>query len=262
MMKKVTCFAAAAALVSICAASSVALADDEDDYTKDNWPMEVNERPLTLAAGMLEIAGNTAVINLSTDMVAKPISLAPTVFYGISKKLSVGMTHTTGLCISGVDNGCAKTFNDVGVQALYSVMHKGALQLAVHAGLGTGSFDPFTTGLTLGGLVRLRTGKLAIVADPTIYVGITERDTAGESISFPLWLKYQLGHETNAFLSTGLFGPLDGIGDAYQVPVGLGATYTLSNRIDVGGEFTFMNLAGKGGGADFRALILRAALRI
>lgn len=262
MIKKITCFAAAAALVSICATSGIALAGDEDDYTKDTWPMAVNDRPLTLAAGMLEIAGNTAVINLSTDAIAKPISLAPSVFYGVNKKLSVGVTHSTGVCISGTDNGCAKAYDDFGVDALYSVMHKGALQLAAHAGVGVAAIDPYTMGLNLGALVRIRSGKLAIVADPTIYVGITERDARKEQVSFPLWVKFQLSKEANAFVSTGLFGPLDGLGDAYQVPVGAGATYTLSNRIDVGAEVTFLNLAGKGNSSDLRALIARLALRI
>ena len=263
-MKRITTyFAAVAIAASLCVSSGVAFADDEDEITKDSWPMEVNQRPLTLAAGMIEIAGNTAMLNMSSDFVLKPIALAPSVYYGVNKKLSVGVTHSTGICISGTENGCAKAYNDFGVNALYSLMHKGAINLAVHGGLIVPSIDEFGMGINVGATVRFRAGKLAIVGDPTLYVGVIERETVGgeEQLAIPVWFKYQVNKETNVFLSTGIFGALDGIGDG-TIPLGLGGTYTLSNRIDVGAEFSFMNLLGSGSSADLRQLILRAALRL
>ena len=58
------------------------------------------------------------------------------------------------------------------------------------------------------------------------------------------------------------FGPLEHFGDTFQVPVGLGALYSISNKLDVGGQITFPNLAGKDGTADFRAIDLFVNFRL
>ena len=46
-------------------------------------------------------------VNMSADAVGKPFSIAPDIYYGVSDKLSVGLTHDTGLCLAGEENGCA-----------------------------------------------------------------------------------------------------------------------------------------------------------
>jgi hypothetical protein len=53
---------------------------------------------------------------------------------------------------------------------------------------------------------------------------------------------------------TGIAGPLDGFGDAYAIPLSFGAHYMVSDKIMAGGAFSFLNIAGEGSSADFRAL--------
>ena len=244
-------------------APGLALADEDGDYTKDNWPLRVTDRPLTLDQGMLEIRGDTLQINMSSDAVAKPFSIAPDIFYGVSKKLSVGLTHSTGICLAGTDNGCAKVYNDVGIEALYSLMSQGNFQVAGRGGLQAVAIDPFAFGLNIGIRGRLNVGNIAIVFDPGVYVGFTERDTVQkEVVTVPVQVQFQVNNQTNAFVSTGINGPLDGFGDAFTVPIGVGATFAVNNRLDFGAEFAFTNLAGKGSSADGRILIVRAALRL
>src|SRR5689334_16309273 len=52
--------------------------------------------PLVLGKGKIAIAGSTVNINLSADAVGKPFSLAPSVFYGVNEKLTVGLVHDGG----------------------------------------------------------------------------------------------------------------------------------------------------------------------
>src|SRR5690606_20012243 len=119
-------------------------------------------------------------------------------------------------------------------------------------------------------------GPVAVKVDPTLYVGVVGRDEAfplaglavgpKEYLHLPVELQYQLNFQTMLVLHTGVNGQLDGFGDAYQVPVGLGALFAVNNRIDFGAEFRFMNLLGKVpdgvSRADARMLFARFALRI
>ena len=244
---------------------STARAQD-DDYTKDTWPLEATKRPLTLDAGMLEIRGDTFMFNLTKDAVGEPFALAPDVYYGVNKKLTVGITHEVGICLAGEDKGCTKVYNDFTIDALYGIMLKGSFQLAGHGGLAFKSIDPFMMGLNVGLLGRINAGNVAIVFDPRLYVGFTERDNAAlpgkEQLSIPLWLQFQVNPQTMAYAVSGFEGPLEDFSDFYRVPLGLGALFAINNRLDFGGEFQFTNLLGKDGDADGRLLILRAALRL
>ncbi len=260
-MRKLVHASLAIALLALFARPAAA---QEEEFNKDTWPLAINMRPLTLAAGMLELRGDTLAINLSDGAVADPMLIAPGIYYGVNNKLSVGITHQRGVCIG---DSCAKTYNDITLDSLYGFMVKGSVQAALHVGFALPSLsDPLIGGLNLGILTRLGSGKLALVLDPHIYVGILERDSLEEFIFVPARIQMQVNGQTNAFVSTGINGPLDGFGDAYTVPVGLGATFAVNNRLDFGAEFVFTNLGGKqapgAGRADERWLIARLALRL
>lgn len=250
---------------------------------------------MPVGAGHILIAGSTLNINLSADAVGKPISLAPAVYYGVSNKLVVGLTHdggstpisprpgirvisitipnpidptmsTTvtgaggaGICLTGEDNGCGKVYDNVGADALFSVA-EGKTALAVHGGLDVFSFDPNL-------LLQLRAGvlgsfaasdKLSIVFDPRISIGLTERDFNKESIDVPVWAWFKVNPKIGAYVHTGIAGPLDGFGDAFRVPVNVGGTFQANDKLGIGADFSFLNLLGKGSTADARMLGLRA----
>jgi hypothetical protein len=238
------------------------------EYSKSEWPLALVDRPLTNAAGMIELRGDTFRLNLSKSSVGEPISLAPDVYYGLNNLLTIGITHQTGICITGEDKGCAKPYNDVGIDALYALMRVGSFQVAARGGLQMPQFSPdFAAGLNLGIASRLTVGKVAVRVEPTLYLGAIGRgDGFKEFLSLPTQLQFQANPQTAVFLSTGIFGPLSGFGDAYQVPVGLGTLFAINNRIDIGAEIRFLNLLGNQfdgvGRADLREAIARFALRI
>ncbi len=277
-MKKPVRTALSVLLATALLGSTLAQADDlVEEYTKDTWPLEVTKRPLTLAKGMLEVRGDTFLFNLSKDAVGEPFSLAPDIYYGVDSKLSIGLTHDglfpaagNGICLAGEDSGCPKTYNNFGIDALYGVMLGGSFQLALHGGFVAPSIDEFVGGLKVGALGRLQAGNIAIILDPGLYLGIIKRDAdeggQAEHLSIPVWVQFQVNTQTVAFVSTGMQGNLDGFGDNYTIPLGIGATMAANNRIDFGVEFQLPWLAGNRADGvdafDARQLIARLALRL
>jgi hypothetical protein len=242
--------------------------------------------PLVLGKSKILIAGSTFNLNLSSDAVGKPISLAPSVHYGVNEKLTVGLTHDTGstpwtpripifftsitvgpvtavvaggrgICLTGEENGCGKAYNSPGIDALYSIKSE-KFSLAAHGGLDFITFDPFAMSLRIGALGRYMVNdKIAVVFDPRIAIGLTEREVNGDGLDIPVWAWYMVNEKLGAYLHLGIAGPFDGFGDGFSIPLGLGANYKVNEKLSVGGDFHFLNLLGKNGGADGRALGLR-----
>ncbi len=239
--------------------------------TADNWPFSLTERPLTLAPGMLELRGDTLRANLSDDAIGEPISLAPDIYVGIDSNLTIGVIHQVGVCLTpGEENGCPTAYHDVGAEALYSFMHGGNVQLALRGGIVLPLFSPFTAGVQAGAIARVRGGKIAIVAEPLLYVGLAGRSNENEAlvtrakevVDMPVAIQFNAQPQTTAFLSTGFRASLGDFGDSYEIPLGVGAVFALNHRLDLGGEFRLENLFGQDGGIERRLLILRAALRV
>jgi hypothetical protein len=242
---------------------------------------------LVVEKGKIQIMGSTLNINLSSDAVGKPVFLAPSVYYGVNEKLSVGITHDSGttmwtprpalrfttidvlgvpvqaaagagICVTGEENGCPKVYDNIGLDAIYGIKAE-KFSLAGHGGLDVFSFDPAILQLRVGVLGRyMASDKIGIVFDPRIRIGLTERDLNKEAIDIPVWLWYNINPKAHVALNTGIAGPLDGFGDAFTVPVGFNFTYGVNDKLGVGADFSFLNLIGKNGDADGRMLGLRA----
>jgi hypothetical protein len=222
--------------------------------TKANWPTALVDRPITLAKGMLEIRGNIGV-GLSKGATAKAVLIAPDIYYGVSDKLSIGLVNGNGICLGSKEN-CpgGKVFNDIGVDSIFAFL-TGSLNVGSHVSVVAATLDPkVLLRANVGVLGQKTIGKINILFDPSIGIGLTERDFNKESIAVPLEVDFQATPKLAVSLFTGIGGPLDGFGDAYAIPVGVGALFGMNNKMDFGGAFTFSNLAGKGGSADFRGL--------
>ena len=225
--------------------------------------------PMILPKGKLAVHVALGV-DLSKDLVAKPIAIAPDVWYGVMPKLEVGVVHSNealsgfwfqglggGLCVTGADNGCAKFYNGpVGVLAHYVLM-EGGIDLEADGGLVT-TLDPMAMSLKVGVRGRWMSGKIGVHFSPNIGIGITERDTNKEEISVPVMVGYMVSNKLHAGVQTGLAGPLDGFGDAFIVPVGVGALFMVNDTLAVAGSFNFWNLAGKNSTGDARDLSIFA----
>lgn len=256
----------------------------DDDATPPVDP-PVDAPPLTLAKGKFVIAGSTLNISLSADAVGKPISLAPSVWYGVDDKITVGLTHdggttpwsprpgvlslpsvdlmgnaTTisigrGICLTGDEGGCVSAYDNVGFDALYG-LKQGKLTVAAHPGLDIVSFDPFALALRLGVLGRYMVdSKISIVFDPRLQLGITERDAGNkEGIDLPVWGWYAIDAKLSAYVHTGLGGVFDGFGDNFSIPLIVGGNYVVNEKLTAGVDLGFTRLND---GVDGRVLGLR-----
>jgi len=241
---------------------------------------------LTLGAGRFVIAGSTVDMNLSKDNVAKPLSFAPGFLYGVNANFSFGVSHdggstvwtprpafptisaksgvatvttigNAGMCVTGSDNNCHNTYDNIGADSLFGIT-EGTFSLAGHPGLDIFSFDPGTLVFRAGVLGRVQaTDQLSIVFDPRVKLGLTERDFNKEVIDVPVFVWYQLGDRFDVNVNSGIAGPFDGFGSTYTIPLGVGAIVRANNKLGVGVDLAFTNLFGKAGSADFRAADLR-----
>lgn len=202
--------------------------------------------------------------NLSTDLVAKPVSLAPDVWYGLMDDLSVGLVHSgsgaagffgaagNGLCFTGSENGCGSFYNNVGLNARYHLFD-GVSQpvvLAADGGIFFRDFDPFTLSLKLGAVGKVGAGPVDVLFGLNLFIGITERDGVdgvggnSEVLSLPVSAIYPVMPELGVGLQTGLVLPFEGAGDAFLIPLALAARYVVTPQIAVEGAFTFPGIAG------------------
>ena len=225
---------------------------------------------LTLHAGGVGVEADV-VTNMSKSLVGKPFSIVPNVYYGINDQLMVGIANNpgsevfqtangAGLCLAGSSNGCDKVYNGLSLDSIFSFSRSSTMDIGAHAGLDFLQFSPdMLLSIRLGVKGRTMAGPLIITFDPSVNIGATKRDLGNkETLQIPVRLGFLATPQLNLGLSAALVGfldpPVGGFGDSYAIPVGVGGTFSISQALDARAQFTFLNLAGKGGGADFRAL--------
>jgi len=214
------------------------------------------------------------VINLSSDFVGKPINIPVDAYFGLSEQLTLGLTHSgglvqavapyelgTGLCLSGTPH-CFKTYNNVGFDALFSLM-SGVLQLAAHGGLEFVNIDGGTFSLRLGVLFQAPLGEnIAIITDPRLFLGLSDRDIGNkEFLHLPIAVQVWANAGTRIAARTGINGPLDGFGDAFEGALGVFAGFDVNEMIEIFAAFDFPNIYGEGNTADYRVLTLGANIQ-
>jgi hypothetical protein len=261
-----------------------------NDSASGKYPNALVDRPLTLPLGVLEISAPLGV-NLSTGSGGEPTFLNPSISYGVSDQLTVGIRHFLGLCFTGTDGNCPEFYNDLGVTALYSLVRAGRLHIAAGAAL---NFAPIVDPSTVSGEIRLPIkfggGFLALVLSPTLDVGLNQRDNGrkrygvafnagtydvvipGETVPnrevlrIPLTFQMQLERGPALLVGASVDGALDppvgSFGDVYRIPVMFGLVFSPARFLDLGAALTFPDLLGQDATADDRFLSAFATLRM
>lgn len=256
-------------------------------------------RPLSLPAGTIEVIAPLNV-GASRGAAGEPVSLSPSVYYGVTDALTIGLRHFVGVCVTGEDAGCREVYDDASLDAIWALggldLGGGRLDVATGAAVNAGSLDP----LALGGEVRLQArlaaGPFAAWLTPTFGFGLTERDTvlgAADAnrlpLAFPLfttggfgWYWEQAGRNrewmavplTLVWAATDRLSLAGGIGvasaldedvaafdESYVVPAAVAASYALRPGVDVGASFTVPSIAGPNEDRDARGVRVFTALR-
>lgn len=215
---------------------------------------------LTLPAGKLNVIA-TVEVDATAAKAGKPTSLAPDVSYGVSESLTVSLLHSTfaltgfrgsagrGLCLTGEDKGCVKPYNNVGAEALYSLA-RGPLALAVNAGVHATNLDAGFYAAKAGLRLRAQRGALSLTVAPSALVALNKRDATPankDQVFIPVLAMYKAAPTMSFGFGSGVKGPLDGLGDAWEVSLGALVTYAVSPRLGLGTSLVFGKLWG---GAD------------
>lgn len=193
-------------------------------------------------------------MSLSSDLVLKPVSLSPDVWYGLTDDLSLGLAHSaagtgglyggvgTSLCLTGKDDppvpgDCGDVYSNVALLGRYSLLDTG-VGLAAQGGLVIGALDPLTLSVQLGVAGRWEMAPIAVVFHPTIQIGVTERESEieGETgntevITLPVAVMYDVMPELSVGLQTGVSLLLEDVGNTWVVPVSLGGRYLVTPAI-------------------------------
>jgi hypothetical protein len=230
---------------------------------------------LTLPAG--HASGTLTVeVNASEGAFAAPVSIAPDLSYGITDDLTVAVVHSTfatigfrgnagrGLCVTGEEDGCpGGVYDNVGAEVLYS-LRRGPFAAAADVGYHAWSIDADHHAVKLGLKLRLRHERLTFASAPSVFVAVTARDDAErpqpDRLYLPLTGAYAFTPALSAGLGTGVKGPLDGFGDAYEIALGAFATYAIAPSTTVGASWVHGKILGGDAavppgtsGVDFRA---------
>lgn len=238
-----------------------------DPLASATWSTRIVDRPVGLSAGMLE-ADLMVYASLSTDAVGEPVRIPPAVYYGVTDRVQLSLHHPNGLCITGKRHGCRRAYDDVGLRGTVSLYGRGgSIEVAALAELDVTSFEPFTLRAVIGPVLNWVLGGVVVVyTSPGLAIGLTERDAGNEeALAWPVYLYFQATPHLAPYLSTGLFAPFRGFGDAAAVPVGIGLFWGVDASVDLIAELGFTNLAGaappEGSRADGRQVMVQVNVR-
>lgn len=261
-MRSISIPLAAAALVALAAP---ALADEGPSTVTAPPPPQPSPPPrpsLTLAQHKWSLA-LTFEVESSADRLAKPIAIAPDVAYGVTDQLTLAVVHSKfavtgfravtggGVCV-GSDTACAHVYNNVGAEATYG-LRTGSPAIAVVGGVHAMDLDAGFYDAKLGARLRYTRGRAGVTALPSILIAMTERtDEMGarrnkDLYYIPLLATYKVVPALTVGLGSGVKGVLNDLGNTWELPLGVIATYAVNRQITVGASFVFGKLLG---GAD------------
>ena len=255
------CLLAAPAVLALAVAAGTSRAE----------PRDLVGRPIVLGRGEVE-ARLVAELSLRANELARPISFAPDVWYGVAPRWMVGVVHSfqslglirdgSSFCFRGVEpNGCDRIYNGSGVDVRWS-WREGPLAVAPRGRLVVRDVDPWKPALTVGALVRWTRGRFAIAGDPYLQLGLANRDRGNRAaLVVPVWLALQPARRVLVALHSGWDGELATLRDGWHVPVALAVEARAYRNLHVAVEAGFRSLVGPQLDAKTRALALTLAWR-
>lgn len=182
-------------------------------------------------------------------------SLAPDLAIGITDDVTLSLIHSTfgrtgfrgvagsGLCVT---EACAHTYDNVGVEALYS-LRRGALSIAANGGVHATTFDRGHYVAKLGAKLRYKIGKAVVTSLPSVALAISQRENPmpnRDRLWVPLSATYPLVDGLAVGVATGFKGPIDDLRNSYEIAAGVLATYAYSPAIGGGISWIHGKLAG------------------
>ncbi len=216
-------------------------------------PSELTTRPLVLEEHQVsaELVFET---NLAKASLARPLSVAPDLWIGVTPRLTLGIIHSdpsvdriapgASICVRREDLLCHEVYRGGGLDALYEVV-TGQYDLAAHARFLIRDLDPVKPAVTLGARARWHRGRFAITSDPYLQLGLGNNDRGNRA---EMWLPIVVGLQPTCGwiveLHTGWNSDLAVVRDGWHIPAGLGVRAMATRHLELGGELGFTSLLG------------------
>lgn len=192
----------------------------------------------------------TSETDVSAHKMGDTFSLAPDISVGVTDDLTVSLIHSTfgrtgfrgaaggGFCIR--DAGCASTYDNVGAEALYSLI-RGRGAVAVDGGVYATSFDHDFYVAKLGMKARYSMGRVTWMTLPSVSIAMTNRNAMTPNRDrawLPVSGMVAVAGGFSVGASTGFKAPLDStLSDSYEIALGAVATYAYSPSLSFGGSW-------------------------
>lgn len=227
-------------------------------------------RPLVLAEGQLA-ASLALEISLVQRSVGTPISLAPDVGYGVARRWTVALIHSSpsvdritagsSFCVRQSDDTCDRAYRGSGVDVRY-LARDGSFAIAPRARLLVRDVDPWKPALTAGALARWQRGRFAVIGDPYLRLGLANRDRGNRAaLVLPIALAVQPTCRWVVALKTGAQGDLAVWRDGWYVPVSLAVTAAATAQLDLAVEAGLQQAYGPQTDIKQRAVVVTATWR-
>jgi len=237
---------------------------DKPRVTKKAPPPAEPQPPasVTLPEGKVRV-DTTVESEVSTNKVAKPVSIAPDLSFGATNELMLGLVTSKfatsgfrgsaggGFCATGTDNGCAHVFNAGGVEGWYA-LSKGVLATAFGGGPYATNIDQGFYAFKIGMKARFGVGRFVSTLSPSVFVAATKRtDYFGtpldkDIVYAPVSMGVKVTHAATLAVGSGVKGNIQGFDKSWTVPLGVSATYAATADFTVGASWTFGSLVTGG----------------
>lgn len=224
--------------------------------TRAPWPTRLVEQPVVVPTSMVRVAGDTLGVSLTRRAFGEPVFIAPDLLIGYREDLTLTLLHDRGLCLSAPCEG----YRDMRLGVLYRLAKGHVVELAAAGGAALPSTsDPFALGLAGGVVARARWRDYGLMFAPDLYLGLAGRSRVVDRLILPFTAIWQQRDQLAWTLLVAWRGPLDGFAAAVEIPVGAGISYRANEHVELGAEFRFENLFGRGATFDRRTLLMRLA---
>jgi len=209
--------------------------------------------PLVLAPEQVKIQVVTE-IGLSPGAFARPLSLAPDAWVGITPRLTIGIIHSdlsidrlapkASLCVRQDWLLCPHLYRGSGVDVRYAA-RLGQFSVVPHARALIRDVAPFKPAVTVGAALRWTHGRVAVTTDPFLQFGLANTDRGNRSA---LWLPLVVGvavvQRAELEFHTGWNSDVAVIRDGWHVPAGVFARARVSSHFEVMAGVGFTSLLG------------------
>lgn len=221
--------------------------------------------PLVLGRGEV-YARLVTEVDIGPRRHARPLSLAPDLWFGVSDAFTVGVIHSamsvdridagSSFCVRELATKCSGLYRGSGVD----LRMKWTPHVTWHVRGLLRDIDPVKPALTAGALLRWDRGALFVASDPYLRIGLANREAGNrDALVVPVWLGRRLGERVELALHTGIDGDLAVWRDGWHIPIGVRLEVTPARAIALGVEVGFRSLLGPQNTTEPRAIAVYAA---